>query len=68
MTKENEDYDPTNQDIEDMIIKSGATDEEDFQNKVLKNWNLIKCKRCGKKFNLLNAIFEDGDPIHKSCL
>ncbi len=68
MTKEIEDEEPTNEELDNMVIKSGARDEDEFQDKVLKNWNITKCCICGKKLNLSNAIEIEDGLAHKYCL
>jgi hypothetical protein len=46
----------------------GAKDENDLQNKLNKNWNIVKCCGCGRKLDLLKAKYIDGDPYHEGCI
>ena len=68
MTKEIEDEEPTDEELKNMIIRSGAKDETEFQNKLLKNWNIAKCCVCGRKLNLSNAVEVEDGLAHNYCI
>jgi hypothetical protein len=55
--------------IREILKDFEVSNEEEFVEKINKNWDDIKCIRCGRDIKLLECSFLDGDPICKGgCL
>lgn len=59
--------DPNEKDLNKMVKELGAKSEDDLAEKLLDDWDKVKCCVCGKEVSLMMAVSIDGDPAHPWC-
>ena len=54
-------------DISQILKEFGAKDENDLVDIVNNTWNIIECKQCKYKFDIMKCSYRDGDPVCPRC-
>jgi len=65
MAKEKEDL--SKGEINQILNEFGAKDENDLVDIVNNTWNIMECRQCRHKFDIMKCSYRDGDPVCPRC-